>query len=336
FAEMIYLRLDSLDHMASFIQSLYDESEERKQLEKEVLAQRIANKKRFSIPNLIPVQFLQQKSGKRPEIRTDLSTSPTKQKPISQKESKMRFLIGTAIILVGALLLNILLTSANKNAESSERQSASQQEEKDVEKVYLNGLLGDTEGVMKVLEAQDYESLNKDETELLHQLWIKHGSYEKYMAKDELAVSRLTEYMTDQNLPEELDRLQEIVEISNPHIDFAKGVLAKEWDVILANRDLVKLTEERQTHIVTAFLNEKDIKGAKAFVSENAPKNDGLMNRILTAEKSQVEKAALEEEKALLQKTIDESEDLSKVSEAMQKMDVVKSELVELNKSNGL
>jgi hypothetical protein len=336
FAEMIYLQLDSLDHMASFIQSLYDESEERKQLEQEEIAQRIANKKRFSIPNLIQVQFLQQKSGKRPEIRTDLSTSPTKQRPISQKENKMRFLIGTAIILVGALLLNVLLTSANKNAESYERQSASQQEEKDVEKVYLNGLLGDTEGVIKVLEAQDYESLNKDETELLHQLWIKHGSYEKYLAKDELAVSRLTEYMTDKNLPKELDRLQEILKVSNPHIDFAKGVFAKEWDVVLANRDVVELTEERQTYIVTAFLNEKDIEGAKAFVSENAPKNDGLMNRVLTAEKSQVEMAALEEEKAFLQKTMDESEDLSKVSEAMQKMDVVKSELIKLNKSSEL
>ena len=202
--------------------------------------------------------------------------------------------------------------------------------------MYLNGLLGDTEGVMKVLEAQNYEGLNKDETELLHQLWIKHGSYEKYMAKDELAVSRLTEYMTNQNLPEELDRLQEILKVSNPHIDFAKGVLAKEWDEVLANRDLVELTEERQTHIVTAFLHEKDIEDAKAFVSENAPKNDGLMDRVLTAEKNQVEMAALEEEKAILQKTIDESEDLSKVSEAMQKMDVVKSELVELNKSSGL
>jgi hypothetical protein len=171
---------------------------------------------------------------------------------------------------------------------------------------------------------------------LLHQLWIKHGAYEKYLTKDELAVSRLTEYMTDQNLPEELDRLQEILKVSNAHIDYAKGVLAKEWDVVLANRDLVELTEERKTHIVTAFLHEKDIEGAMAFVSEKAPKNDGLMDRVLTAEKNQVEMAAIEEEKALLQKTIDESEDLSKVSEAMQKMDVVKSELVELNKSSGL
>ena len=336
FAEMIYLRLDSLDHMASFIQSLYDEIEERKQREQEELAQQLANKKRFSMSNLIPYQFLQQKSEKRPEIRTDVATSQTKQKPISQKESKMRFLIGTAIILVGALLLNILLTSANKNAESSERHSASRQEETDVEKVYLNGLLGDTEGVMKVLEERDYESLNKEETELLHQLWIKHGSYEKYMAKDELAVSRLTEYMTDQNLPKELDRLQEILKVSNPHIEFAKGVLAEEWKEVLANRDLVELTEERQTYIVTAFLDKKDIDGAKAFVSEKASKNDGLMNRVLTVEKSQVEMAALEEEKALLQKTIEESEDADKVTAAKQKMGTVKNELDKLKKSSGL
>ncbi|WP_394189577.1 hypothetical protein [Paenisporosarcina quisquiliarum] len=336
FAEMIYLRLDSLDHMASFIQSLYDESEERKRQEQEELSQRIADKKRFTIPNLIPIQFFQSKSDKRAEIRTDLSTSSKKQKSINQKESKMRFLIGTAIILVGALLLNILLTNANKNAESSERQPAIQQETNNVEKVYLNGLLGDTEGVMKVLEARDYDNLDEKEKKLLHQLWMKHGSYEKLLAKDESAVSQLTEYMTNQNLPKELDRLQDILKVSNPHIEFAKGVLAKEWEKVLANRDVVELTEGRKTHIVTAFLQKKDMKGAKAFVSENAPNNDGLMDRVLTSEKNQVEMAALEEEKALLQKTIDESEDLSKVSEAMQKMNEVKSKLDKLNKSNGL
>ncbi|MFC6038945.1 hypothetical protein ACFPYN_05695 [Paenisporosarcina macmurdoensis] len=336
FAEMIYLRLDSLDHMASFIQSLYDESEERKQLEQEELAQRLANKKRFSIPNLIPVQFLHQKSGKRPEIRTDLSTSPTKQKPISQKESKMRFLIGTAIILVGALLLSILLTSANKNAESSERQSASQQETKDIEQVYVDGLLGDTESVMKALESREYESLNKDEKELLHQLWMKHGAYEKYLAKDEDAVSQLTEHMTKQNQSDELDRLQEMLKVSNPHIEFAKGVLAKEWEQVLANQDLVELTDERKTHIVTAYLQTGDIAGAKSFVVEKAPENDGLMNRVLTAEKVAVDLKALEEQQELLQKTIGESKDLAKVSKAMQKMNGVKKEITGLKKTIGL
>lgn len=335
FAEMIYLRLDSLDHMASYIQSLYDEVQVRKQQEQDELAE--VDKKRFSIPKLIPIQLLPQKSKKHSHIRPDSIVARKVNNPLNKKENNIRFLVGTALILVGALLLNIILTNATKNAEKPEEgQTSSQQEAKDIEQVYVDGLLGDTDGVMKALESREYESLNKDETELLHQLWMKHGAYEKYLAKDEDAVSQLTEHMTKQNQPDQLDRLEEILKVGNPHVEFAKGVLAKEWDQVLANKDLVELTDERKTHIVTAYLQTGDIKGAKSFVAEKAPKNDGLMNLVLMAEKTQVEMAALEEEKALLQKTIDESQDLNKVSEAMLKMDVVKSNLDELKKSNGL
>lgn len=340
FAEMIYLRLDSLDHMASFIQSMYDESLKRKQTEQEELAQQLANKKRFSLAKLVPVGFLNLKPKKAPEMRTVLpTTQPTKNtKTKTKKETNIRFLVGTAAILIVALLLNILLTDANKNAQSPKGQlkTATQQEETDVEQVYLDGLLGDTESVMTVLEAKEYDRLPKDEKKLLQQLWIEHGSYEQYLEKEELAVSRLTEYMTNQNLPDELDRLQDILNESDPHIDFAKGVLSKEWDNVLANREGIDLTEERKTHIVTAFLSIEDVAAAKAFVGEKAPKNDGLMNRVLTAEKNQVEMATLEEEKVGLQKTIDDSEDKGKVTEAKEKMVVVQSELDALKKINGL
>lgn len=338
FAEMIYLRLDSLDHMASFIQSMYDESLERKQTEQEELAQQLANKKRFSLAKLVPIGFLQPKSKKTPEMQKVLPSSQPTKKAKTKKETNIRFLVGTAAILVVALLLNILLTDANKNAQSPEDQlkTATQQGETNVEQVYLDGLLGDTEGVMKVLEEKEYDRLTKDEKELLQQLWIEHGSYEQYLEKEELAVSRLTEYMTNQNLPDELDRLQDILKGSNPHIDFAKGVLSKEWDNVLANREGIDLTEERKTHIVTAFLSIEDIAAAKAFVGEKAPKNDGLMNLVLTAEKNQVEMATLEDEKVGLQKTIDDNEDEGKVIEAKEKMVVVQSELDALKKNNGL
>lgn len=335
FAEMIYLSLDSLDHMASYIQSLYDEVQVRKQQEQDELADRLANKKRFSIPKLIPIQLLPQKSTKQPQIRPDSMVAKKAKKPLNKKENNIRFLVGTAIILVGALLLNIILTNATKNAEKPEGLTSSQQEVKDIEQVYVDGLLGDTEGVMKALEAREYESLNKDETELLHQLWMKHGAYEKFLAKDEDAVSQLTEHMTKQNQPDELNRLQEILKVSNPHVEFGKGVLAKEWEQVLANKDLVELTDERKTHIVTAYLQTGDIEEAKSFVAEQAPKNDGLMNRVLTAEKVAVDLKALEEQQALLQKTIDESKDLAQVSKAMQEMNGVKKEIKGLKKTIG-
>ncbi|MBU0905240.1 MAG: hypothetical protein KKF57_08580 [Firmicutes bacterium] len=336
FAEMIYLRLDSLDHMASFIQSLYDEVQLRKQQEQDELADRLANKKRFSLPKRIPIQLLPQKSTKQPQIRPDSMVAKKAKKPLNKKEINIRFLVSTAIILVGALLLNIILTNATKNAEKPEGQTSSQQEAKDIEQVYVDGLLGDTEGVLKALEAKEYKSLNKDEKELLHQLWMKHGAYEKFLAKDEDAVSQLTEHMSKQNQPEELDRLQEILKVSNPHVEFGEGVLAKEWEQVLTNKDLVELTDERKTHIVTAYLQTGDIEGAKSFVAEKAPKNDELMNRVLTAEKVAVDLKALEERQTLLQETIDESKDLAQVSKAMQEMNGVKKEITGLKKTIGL
>ncbi|MGE6489736.1 hypothetical protein [Paenisporosarcina sp. NPDC076898] len=336
FAEMIYLRLDSLNHMASYIQELYDEVQVLKQQEQDELSERLANKKAFSISKLIPMQLLQPKSKKHPEIRPESMVVRKAKKPLNKKENNIRFLVGTAIILLGALLLNVILTNATKNADYSDGQSSSPKEVKGIEQVYVDGLLGDTEGVMKAMEAREYKSLNQDETELLHQLWMKHGSYEKYLAKDEDAVSQLTEHLTKQNQPDELDRLQEILKVSNPHVEFGKGVLAKQWEQVLANKDLVELTDERKTHIVTAYLQTGDIEGAKSFVAEKAPKNDGLMNRVLTAEKVAIDLKALEEQQALLQKTIDESNDLAQVSKAMQKMNGVKKEITDLKETIGL
>ena len=103
-------------------------------------------------------------------------------------------------------------------------------------------------------------------------------------------------------------------------------------DIIINNRNLVELTEERKIHVVNAFLQTGDVESAKMFVSEKAPENDGLMDTVIAAEKNAVELKALEEQQVLLQKTIDESEDQEKVSEAKQKINEVNKKINEFKK----
>ena len=68
------------------------------------------------------------------------------------------------------------------------------------------------------------------------------------------------------------------------------------------------------------------------FVSEKAPENDGLMDTVLAAEKNAVELKVLVDQQVLLQKTINESEDQAKVSEAKKKINEVNTKVEELKK----
>jgi len=74
------------------------------------------------------------------------------------------------------------------------------------------------------------------------------------------------------------------------------------------------------------------MESAKMFVSEKAPENDGLMDTVLAAEKNAVELKVLVDQQVLLQKTINESEDQAKVSEAKKKINEVNTKVEELKK----
>ena len=337
FAEMIYLRLNSLDHMKEYIETVNREKIERKQQEQEEMDQMMANKKSIRFLQHLPFWFPKIKKPKRTPSDQRVMNQASKKKVTShKKDNNKRFLIGTVAVVVVAVMLNLILTNANKNAQSEIQPSTEVNQESSLEKVYLQGLLGETIDVMATLQEKEYDSLSEEQKTLLHQLWMEHGQYNRLLERDEQAISRITEYLTDNNRPEELDRLQGLVKVENPHIAFAKGVLEDDADAIINNRTKVELTEERKIHIVKAFLQKGEIDSAKDFVSDNAPKDDGLMDAVLTAEKNAVELKALEEQRVLLQKTIKESKDLVKVSEAIQKMNVVKKQINDLKQTSGL
>lgn len=337
FAEMIYLRLNSLDHMKEYIETVNRETIERKQQEQEEMDKIMANKKSIAFLQHIPFRFPKSMKSERILGEQRVKNQASKNNVSTyKKNNNKRFLIGTVAIVVVAIMLNLVLTNANKNAQSEVQPLITSDQESSLEKVYLQGLLGETVDVMATLQEKEYDSLSEDQKTLLHQLWMEHGQYNQLFERDEQAVSHITEYLTDKNRPEELDRLQELVKVENPHIAFAKGVLENEPDAIINNRNIVELTEGRINLVVKALLEKDEIDTAKEFVSDKAPKDDGLMDAVLTAEKNAVELKALEEQRVLLQKTIEESKDLVKVSEAIQKMNVVKKEINNLKQTKGL
>ena len=337
FAEMIYLRLNSLDHMKEYIETINREVIERKQHEQEELEKQMANKKHIPLLQHFPFRLPKTKNSERLHADQPVRIqSPKKSVTARKKDINKRFLMGTVVIVVFAVLLNLVLTTANKNAQSKEEPLSTVNQVASMEAVYLKGLLGETVDVMATLQEKEYDSLGDDEKTLLHRLWMEHGQYKQLLERDGQAVSRITEYLTDKNRPEELDRLQGLVKVENPHIAFARGVLEDDSDAIINNRNVVELTEERKEYVVKALLQKGEIETAKRFVGDKAPKDDGLMDQVLTAEKMTVELKVLEEQRVLLQKTIDESKDLLKVTEAMQKMNVLKKEMNELKQTTGL
>ena len=333
FAEMIYLRLNSLDHMQEYIQAMNQEVQERKQQEQADLEKRLANNKFASLLQRIPFRIAKTKNTEQPRIVQSTNVQAKKPAVVGKsRENNKRFLVGIVGIILIAVVLNLVLTNANENALSKDQQESTTSGNTNMETMYVQALLGESEQLMDTLSEKEYDSLSEDQQILLNQLWLEQGGYQPLLERDDQAVSRITEYLTNQNKPKELDRLQELLKVDNPHITFAKGVLAKDPDAIINNRNLVELTEERKTHVVNALLQKGDVESAKMFVSEKAPENNGLIDTVIAAEKNAVELKALEEQQLLLQKTIDESEDQAKVSEAEQKINEVNKKINELKK----
>lgn len=333
FAEMIYLRLNSLDQMKEYILAMKQEVQERKQQEQADIEIRLANNKFASLLQRSPFRYSKTKNTEQPRIMQSTDVQAKKPAVVGKpRENNKRFLLGIIGVVLAAIVLNLVLTNANKSVLSKDQPVSSASDETSMETLYVQALLGEPKELMDTLSEKEYDSLSEDQQSLLNQLWLEQGEYLSLIEKDEQAVSRITEYLTIQNQPKELDRLQELLKVDNPHISFAKGVIDKDPEVIINNRNLVELTEARKIHVVNAFLQKSDVESAKMFVSEKAPENDGLMNTVLAAEKNAVELKALVDQHVLLQKTIDESEDQEKVAEATQKINEVNKKIDELKK----
>ncbi|WP_394122081.1 hypothetical protein [Planococcus donghaensis] len=335
FAEMIYLRLDTLDDLEVFVSQVYAEINERKRLEEIERESQAAEKKHFAFNNAGAIRkfnFLGGQKKVHPAIQDTQSSKGKKKRPDS-KESNVRFLAGAGGILIVAFLLNGLLTSANEEATAGKSEDKQTTEEINLEETYRQGLLGDEATVIETLEATGYDSLEKEDRKVLDTLYVKNGAYEKALENNPSLAGEIAVSLAKNKELEKLEAVQVSLPEPNPEVDFELAAASKEWPTVLDLRNQVELTELRLDTIVTAFIQTEDLQKAKEFVEEKAANNEELLGRVLEAEKRQNELAALKREKAEKQKVIDTDTDKKKVKVAQERLKVIDQEIKELMES---
>lgn len=332
FAEMIYLRLNSLTDLEDFVSQTYAEISERKRLEQIEQEAQAAKKKRFTriSGDINKARFNFAARKKKEELFIPEVPSPkTKKQPVS-KESNFRFLAGAGAILIAAFLLNGILTSANENAKTGTAEGGQGAKEIDLEETYRQGLLGDEKMVIETLEASGYDSLKKEDRQVLEALYLKNGAYEKALEHNPALAGEIAASLAENKEFEKLTALQASLPESSLEVDFEVAAVAKEWATVLDLRNQVELTNTRSDTIVTAFIQTNELQAAKEFAEEKAAGNEKLMDRILEAEKSQNALAALKREKAEQQKVIDTDTDKKKVKAAQERVKAIDQQMKEL------
>lgn len=331
FAEMVYLRLNSLADLEAYVSQTYAEISERKQLEQIEQEAQAAKKKRFTrISGDMKKRFnFTAKKKKEEPFFPEVPSQKAKKQPVS-KESNFRFLAGAGAILIAAFLLNGLLTSANENAKTGTAESEQGAKEIDLEETYRQGLLGDEKMVIETLEASGYDSLKKEDRQVLEALYLKNGAYEKALEHNPALAGEIAASLAENKELEKLTALQASLPESSPEVDFEVAAATKEWATVLDLRNQVKLTNTRSDTIVTAFIQTNELQSAKEFAEEKAAGNEKLMDRILEAEKSQNALAALKREKAEQQKVIDTDTDKKKVRAAQERVKAIDQQMKEL------
>lgn len=331
FAEMVYLRLKTLDDLEGFVLQAYAEINERKRLEEIERESQAAEKKRFTFINsggTKKFNFLtRNKKVNSPVLAVH---SPKGKKRPAVKENNGRFLAGAGGILIAAFLLNGILTSANEEATAGKSQDKQPTEEINLEETYRQGLLGDEATVIETLEATGYDSLEKEDREVLDTLYVKNGTYEKALENNPSLAGEIAVSLAKNKEFEKLEEVQASLTEPNPEVDFEIAAVSKEWAALLELRNQVELTELRLNTIVTAFIQTDDLQQAKKFVEEKAAGNEELLGRVLEAEKKQNELAALQREKAEKQKVIDTDTDKKKVKVAQERLKAIDQEIKKL------
>lgn len=331
FAEMVYLRLKTLDDLEGYVLQAYAEINERKRLEEIERESQAAEKKRFTFINSGEIKnfnFLTRNKKVNPSVLA--VHSPKGKKRPAAKENNGRFLAGAGGILIAAFLLNSILTNANEESTAGKSQDKQPTEEINLEETYRQGLLGDEATVIETLEATGYDSLEKEDRKVLDMLYMKSGAYEKALENNPSLAGEIAVSLAKNKEFEKLEEVQASLPEPNPEVDFEIAVASKEWTAVLELRNQVELTELRLNTIVTAFIQKDDMQQAKKFVEEKAADDEELLGRVLEAEKSQNELAALQREKAEKQKVIDTDTDKKKVKVAQERLKAIDQEIKKL------
>jgi hypothetical protein len=236
-----------------------------------------------------------------------------------------------AAVLLVAFGLNVVLTQATENAQETESGKVTSVE-LNLTDVYREGLLGDTEGVVESLESMDYSQLAAADQEVLNQLYIQQGAYEKALDRQPELLGNIAEQLSSNGDREGLTKLQEATDQPTEVIEFELATIEEDWSRIIELRNQVDLTDRRVETVLQAFIQEKDVQGAKGFLEKHHLSDEKFMNHVHKAEKQMLQLEELQAERKKLEEAIGDENDKKALKKSEERLKEVNQEIEEMTK----
>lgn len=322
FAETIYLRLQSLEEIEAYINDVSNQVEEKKQAKQQQLALAEQNQTKWTVAKAA--------------LRENIQQLPALKKKSTGNRAKTtggnnKLFVGVAAVLLVAFGLNVVLTQATENAQETESGQVTYGE-LNLTDVYREGLLGDTEGVVESLESMDYSQLAAADQDMLNQLYIQQGAYEKALKRQPELLGSIAEQLSSNGDSEGLTNLQEATDQPTEVIDFELATIEEDWSRIIELRNQVDLTDRRVETVLQAFIQEKDLQGAKGFLEKHHLSDEKFMNQVLKAEKQMLQLEELQAERKKLEEAIGDENDKKALKKSEERLKEVNQEIEEMTK----
>ncbi len=321
FAETIYLRLQSLEEMESYISDVFNQVEEKQKAKQQELELAKQNQTKWSVTMVSLRKSLQRLPAFNRRTKENLT------KPAAGGNRKL--FVGVAAVLLAAFGLNVVLTQATENAQETELEEGTDGE-LNLTDVYRDGLLGDTESVLESLESVDYSELQPADQNVLNRLYIEQGEYEKALHHQPELLGTIAEQLSRDGDAKGLENLQEMTDEPSEVIEFELAAVEEEWKRIIELRNQVELTDWRVKTVLAAFAAEKDFQGAKGFLEKHNLTDKKFMSSVLEAEKEALQLEELQVEKQKLKETIEKENDKKVSKKAEERLKEINQEIEEI------
>lgn len=188
-------------------------------------------------------------------------------------------IIKWGIVALGAivvLIIGINLISGGDKGTEEEPQNEGVQDEQEgnvemVDEDFYEGMkkssvqkFDEAADLYKEMDEETISNLGEDEQVTVYITYLKSGNYEDALKVYPDGAETLVKYLKSK------DKIGDIkdVESEDEVIEFEKAVVNEEWEKVVELKDEVKDKDERRVDILTALVNEGDLKGAIEYVED--------------------------------------------------------------------
>lgn len=349
FAEKIYLKSRSIeeieDHINAEIYQLemrikQEESEENNKgkltVFKDKLFANMSNK----------IKLKKDKSNQ--ELIDELeknSPSNEPKKKLTKKEKDKRLLIISAVVIVGAIGINVMLNnlndgaSANVDEEKSEENKTEEIEQveddadqdEEIIEIYREVFFEDSDSTIERLEEIGYDNLeNVRDKDILVQLYIEAGEIEQALEYNPGATDQVVKHLYDTQEVEALNDFVNSMETeATPDITFYQAIANGEWELAIEQKDSLVLDEQKANLLLTAFLRSENMDGANELI-ETIESTEDMENRVDLASGIMVQINDLNDNLSDLKDDLDDADDDDEEDDINDDISDIEDEIEEL------